>query len=72
MFINVTVRPGAKKDEITESAPSSFHIKTSALAKENKANEAVINMIGEYFNIAKSRVRIIRGHTARKKIVEII
>ncbi|MGH7196274.1 MAG: DUF167 domain-containing protein [Candidatus Saccharimonadales bacterium] len=36
-----------------------------------KANEAVIKALSQYFGVAKSRVKIVRGETSRVKLVSV-
>jgi uncharacterized protein YggU (UPF0235/DUF167 family) len=40
-------------------------------AQDGKANEAVIDLLADYFGIAKSAVKIIRGHSSRHKLLEV-
>lgn len=42
-----------------------------AAAENNEANRALEALIAKCFGIAKSRVRVVRGHTARLKQVAI-
>ncbi len=36
-----------------------------------KANKEVIEKLAEYFNVPQSAISILRGHTSRKKIIEV-
>lgn len=69
--VTAVVKPGAKSNEITETAPGTFLVKTRARAANNQANKSVITLLGEYFGIAPSRFAIIRGHRSRTKIIAI-
>lgn len=40
-------------------------------ARAGKANLAVTELLARYFAIPKSRITIIRGHTSRRKIIEL-
>ena len=40
-------------------------------AIDGGANEAVVKLIAEHYSTAKSRVRVVRGHTSRIKQIEI-
>jgi hypothetical protein len=40
-------------------------------AQDGLANEQLISLLAEHFNIAKSRIRIIRGHKSKDKFVEV-
>jgi uncharacterized protein len=70
MKIEVTVRPQARKN-IVEKTSSGFKVSTTAPAREGRANEAVIQLLAEYFDVAPSKITILRGHTSHKKLVEV-
>ncbi len=67
----VTVKPQAKKEEIRRTADGEFVASVSAPARQGMANEALINLLADYFSTSKSTVRIIRGQTSRRKLIEI-
>ncbi|KKP98325.1 MAG: hypothetical protein US06_C0008G0001, partial [Parcubacteria group bacterium GW2011_GWC2_36_17] len=48
-----------------------YKIKVRAQAVEGRANEAMIKLLAEYFDVSKSQIKIVRGEFARNKIVEI-
>ncbi len=67
----VTVKPQSKKEEIRNTADGGLIASVQAPARQGKANEALIQLLAGYFSTSKSSVRIIRGQTSRKKLVEI-
>jgi len=67
----VTVKPQAKKEEIRRTADAGLIASVQAPARQGKANEALIQLLASYFSTSKSSVRIIRGQTSRKKLIEI-
>ncbi|MGA2369005.1 MAG: DUF167 domain-containing protein [Dehalococcoidia bacterium] len=48
-----------------------YVVRVRALPQDNKANEAVINLLAKHFKVAKTSVRIVSGLTSRHKIIEI-
>lgn len=42
-----------------------------ARPEQGKANKEVIEKLSEYFNVPQSAISILRGHTSRKKIIEV-
>ena len=58
MRIIVKVKPKSKINEVSRQIDGSFLVKTTAPAKENKANEAVIELLAQELGIAKSLLRI--------------
>lgn len=67
----VTVKPQAKKEEFKQIGPGEYSVCVRAPAREGKANEAVIRLLSARFSIPKSSVRIIRGETARRKLIKV-
>lgn len=70
--IFVTVKPRAHKDEIKQLGAGEFQVSVRAPAEDGKANQAVIELLARHFAVAKSAVKIVRGGSARKKLIEIV
>ncbi len=68
MKISVKVKPQAKQDRIEKIGLDSYVVWVKAKAVEGKANQAVVKILSEYFDIAKSKVVLIKGKRARDKI----
>lgn len=71
MKISVTVKAGAKKEEVMLQQDGSFRISVKAPAQEGKANDAVRELLADYLGISKSAVRMVTGFRFPKKIFEI-
>ncbi len=69
--IAVTVKPNAKKAEVTKLSDAEYRVAVRPPAQDGKANEAVIDLLADYFGIAKSALKIIRGHSSRHKLLEV-
>lgn len=70
MKITVTVKPNARKNSVEKDA-FGYRVYTSATPVDGKANEAVIGLLAEYFDVPRSRMRILRGHASRTKTIEV-
>ena len=70
-LLKVKVKTHSKKESIEFNSESECTIRTSAPAIENRANERIIEMLAEYFDIAKNQVTLIRGHKSKIKIFKI-
>ena len=68
MKISVKVKPQAKEDRVEKIGLNDYIIWVKAKAIEGKANQAVVKILSEYFDIAKSKVVLIKGKKARDKI----
>lgn len=68
MKISVKVKPQAKQDKIKKVGSNVYAVWVKAKAIEGKANQAVIKVLSEYFDTAKSKIFLIKGETSRDKI----
>jgi uncharacterized protein YggU (UPF0235/DUF167 family) len=71
MKIVVKVKVNARADMVEKIDDGDYVVHTTALPVENKANEKVLELLGAYFGIAKSRLRMIRGFTSHNKVIEV-
>jgi uncharacterized protein (TIGR00251 family) len=73
MIINVQVKPGSKKGPLVQPnlIDDTLAVYVREPAVDGKANRAVLELLADYYGVPKSRVEIIRGHTARTKAVRI-
>lgn len=80
MLVSVLVKPGSKKGPHVEVAPFDGGDSESAeliaylreKAYDGKANVALVKVLADYYNVAKSCVVIRRGQKSHRKVVEII
>ncbi len=72
MKVSVKVKAGAKEDKVDRIDEQNLRISVKAQAKEGKANQAVIALLSRYFDIPKSRIMILKGHTSKNKILELL
>ena len=68
MKISVKVKPQAKQDKVEKTGLNDYIVWVKAKAIEGKANQAVVKILSEYFDIAKSKAVLIKGKKARDKI----
>ena len=71
MLLTVHVQPNAKKNELVWLDEDTCKVKLTAPATEGKANKALVDFLSETFGVAKSKIQIVRGLTARMKQVEV-
>ncbi|MFA7654440.1 MAG: DUF167 domain-containing protein [Candidatus Magasanikbacteria bacterium] len=71
MKIIIKVIPRSSKNELKQLADGSYKAKLTAPPVDGKANEALIEILAEYFNIPKSKIKIARGLTSKNKTVKI-
>lgn len=66
----VHVIPNARHNMIREES-GGLKVRLTAPAVDGKANKALILLLAQHCHVRKSRIRIVRGHTARHKLIEI-
>ncbi len=71
MRIYVRVTPRAGVNEITKISDAEYKVRVTAVPEKGKANEAVIEILADYFDVPKSLVNIVGGRSTRTKIVDI-
>ena len=64
------VTPGARSERI-EIAEGRLQMKVRAKPQDGAANAAVLALLGEALGVAASRLQMLRGATARDKLVRI-
>ena len=70
MKVRVRVKPGSKRRRVVEGE-GYLIVEVKAPPKEGKANEELREVLAEYFGVSKSAVKILSGHRARVKVVEV-
>lgn len=72
MLIEIISHPNSRQEKIIEINSGKFEIWIKQPAVENKANKEIINLLSDYLNVNKSRIRLVRGKTSRHKLFDII
>jgi uncharacterized protein (TIGR00251 family) len=67
----VKVTPRAPRDEIGEPLGGELRVKVTAPPVDAAANDALVRFLAEVFGCPRSAVHILRGQTARHKLVKL-
>lgn len=67
----VRVQPRASRDEVAGVMDGALKVRLQAPALENRANEALVELLARLLKRPKSAVRILAGERNRNKRVEI-
>lgn len=70
MLITVRVKPGSRKGplvEVNDSGGAQLTVYVQQRAVDGQANAAVTALLASHFDVAKSRVELVRGHSGRVK-----
>lgn len=72
MRITIKLKPNSNKGPLIETHDDgSLIVYIREIAAENKANDALIKLLSEHYNVPKTQIEIVRGRTSRHKIIEI-
>ena len=71
MKISVKLKPNAKENRIEKIDRDQFSIRVKARPQKNRANQAAIEILADYFGVSKSGIKLLRGHATRHKLFEI-
>ena len=70
MKVRVQVKPQRRLNSV-QATGDGLIVELRAVPEDGKANAALVCVLADHFNVKKSQVRIISGHTSRIKLVEI-
>ena len=69
-IFNVRVTPHAKQNKVVD-VDGVLRVYTTVAPENGRANNAVIELLSDYFDVPKSKINIIKGLTGRDKVVTI-
>jgi len=67
----VKVKPNSQQQNIQEEADGSLTVHLKSPPVDGKANQELIKLLAEKFNVTKSKITIKSGLSSRTKLVEI-
>ena len=67
----VRVVPRARRNVVEVAEDGSLRVRVTAAPEDGKANEALVSLLSKQLRVPKSSVRVVRGHRARNKVVEV-
>ncbi len=72
MQYSIRVKPGSRKGPLVETdEQGGLVVSVTERAADGAANAGVVRALAAHFGVPPSRVRILRGHTARIKRIEV-
>ncbi|MDR5639353.1 MULTISPECIES: DUF167 domain-containing protein [unclassified Thermosynechococcus] len=69
---HLVVKPNARTSSVSVNSDGQLVVAVRAPATEGRANEELIAVLAAYFQVPKSRIQLIKGHTSRYKVVELL
>ena len=71
LSIRVKVQARSSQEKIEETGIDEYKVWVTAVPADNQANEAMIEILSDYFNVPPSSIKIKSGHKSSHKLVEI-
>jgi len=69
--IQVKVKANSKTEEISQEGDKLI-VKVKEPPREGRANQAVIKLLAEHFEVPQSQVRILSGFKSKNKTIEVV
>jgi len=70
---DVRVRAGAPQTTVTRIlADGTVKISVAAVAEDGKANQELIGFLAEQFDVPRTQITMLAGHTSRRKLMRIV
>ena len=69
--LSIHVQPGARRSEVVGLVGGVVRLRIAAPAHEGRANDALVAFLSDRLGVPKSRVRVVRGHSSRDKVVAV-
>jgi len=71
MLIKVKVFPASSEQEVIKKSEDSFELKVISKPERGMANRESLELLGRYFKIDSSHIRLIKGAHTHSKIFEV-
>ena len=71
VVLSIRLQPRASRNEVGEAAGNELRIKVTAPPVDSAANEALLRLLAEHLDCARSQIELVRGHTSRHKVVKL-
>jgi uncharacterized protein (TIGR00251 family) len=70
-LLTVRVQPRASSQQLEKISENEFRARLTSVPEKGKANAELLELLADYLDVPVSRLRLVRGQTARIKVVEI-
>jgi uncharacterized protein YggU (UPF0235/DUF167 family) len=69
--VRVRVAAGARRSEVVGRYGDAWKLRVHAAPERSRANDEVVELLAGALGLRKAQVRVVVGHTARDKVVEL-
>jgi hypothetical protein len=67
--LKIRVQPRASSNLVEGYRGDTVRLRVTAPPEDGKANEAAVSALAQALGVAKGRIKIVRGHSSRDKLV---
>ena len=71
VLLSVKLQPRASANQIGDPLGNELRIRVTAPPVDAAANEALVRLVAQALHCPRGQVQLVRGHTARHKILKI-
>lgn len=64
------MQPRASRNSVDEFREGALRVRVTAPPQEGKANAAVVELLADFLDVPKGRIKIVRGASSRNKVIE--
>ena len=69
--LSIRVRPGASRNRVGEFRDGVLRVSVTAPPRDGRANAAVLELLAGALGVPRTRLRILRGHSSRDKVMAV-
>ena len=71
MRLNIKVIPKSSLNKVIKISETELKVKLTSPPVDGEANKKLIEILSKEYNVAKSKIRIVKGEASKSKIVDI-
>ena len=71
MLIRVKVQTRSSQEKVEEIGLDEYKVWITAAPVDNEANEALIDILSDFFDVSRSKIHIKSGNKSMHKLIEI-
>lgn len=72
ILIHLYIQPNAKQSEVIGIYQDRLKIKLNAPAVDGKANKGLIEFLSNFFEVPRSKIKIVKGQKSKIKTIAIV
>lgn len=71
MKITVRAKTNSKKESVEKAEDGTYVVRVNVPPIEGRANERIVELLSEHFDVPKRSIELVSGHQGRQKIFRI-